>query len=313
MKLKHLLLIPLLLLTSCNSNVDTSSLKIVCPTGAPAICFYKESENSNFETNSTPSNIVSMMNSNSDKDIVVIDTVSGIKAINNGAPYKICANITLGNFFIASTGLDEDNIMNEGDTIILFGQNQTPDYLFHYLFEDKFDDSIEYVTNVQDASKCLASGKNLITKSNVDYVFIAQPALYTILNNKEALTYGKSSIYMDVQEEYKKKSNGLSIIQASIFVKEASDSKVVNSYLKELKKNIELAINNPEVIAEPISKIGEELALSLYGVNLNVAKNVLSDNNKLGLGYISAKENKQAIDNFINLFGVEDTNEEIYY
>ena len=44
-----------------------------------------------------------------------------------------------------------------------------------------------------------------------------------------------------------------------------------------------------------------------------MAKNVLSDNNKLGLGYISAKENKLAIDNFVNLFGVEDTNEEIYY
>lgn len=313
MKLKHLLLIPLLLLTSCNSNVDTSTLKIVCPTGAPAIAFYKESENTNFETNSTPSNIVSMMNNNSDKDIVVIDTVSGIKAINNGSPYKLAANITLGNFFIASTGLDEDGVMNEDDTIILFGQNQTPDYIFHYLFEDKFDDSIEYVTNVQDASKCLASGKNLVTKSSVDYVFIAQPALYTILNNKEAPTYGKSSVYLDIQEEYKKKSNGLSLIQASVFVKETSDSKMINSYLKELKSNIDLAINNPELITEPISKVGEELALSLYGVNLNVAKNVLSDNNKLGLGYVVAKENKQAIDNFINLFGVEETNEEIYY
>ncbi len=313
MKLKHLLLIPLLLLSSCNSNVDTSTLKIVCPTGAPSIAFYKESENPNFETNSTPSNIVSMMNSNSDKDIVVIDTVSGIKAINNGAPYKICANITLGNFFIASTGLDEDNTMNKGDTIILFGQNQTPDYIFHYLFEDKFDDSIEYVTNVQDASKCLASGKNLITKSTVDYVFIAQPALYTILNNQTAPTYGKSSVYLDVQEEYRKKSGGLSLIQASVFVKETSDKNKVEAYLKELKNNINLAIQTPEVIIEPISKVGEELALSLYGVNLNVAKNVLLDDNKLGLGYIEAKDNKEAIDNFISLFGVEDTNEEIYY
>ena len=313
MKFKKLLLIPLLLLTSCNSNVDTSTLNIVCPTGAPAICFYNESENPNFETNSTPSNIVSMMNSNSDKDIVIIDTVSGIKAINNGAPYKLASNITLGNFFIASTGLDEDKVMNKGDTIILFGQNQTPDYIFHYLFENQFDDSIEYVTNVQDASKCLASGKNLITKSSVDYVFIAQPALYTILNNKEALTYGKSNVYLDVQEEYKKKSNGLSLIQASVFVKETSDRKMIDSYLKKLKNDINVAIETPEVITEPISKIGEELALSLYGVNLNVAKNVLSDNNKLGLGYINAKDNKQAIDNFINLFGVEETDEEIYY
>ena len=67
MKKKYLLL-SLICLTSC--NVDHSTLKIVCPTGAPALAFYNNVENANFETNSTPSNIVSMMNGNSNYDIV---------------------------------------------------------------------------------------------------------------------------------------------------------------------------------------------------------------------------------------------------
>ena len=79
---KYSTLLLSLLLTSC--NVDSSSLKIISPTGAPALAFYNHSLNSNFETNSTPSNIVSMMNSSSNYDVVVIDTVSGIKAIEKG-------------------------------------------------------------------------------------------------------------------------------------------------------------------------------------------------------------------------------------
>ena len=210
---KYSTLLLSLLLTSC--NVDSSSLKIISPTGAPALAFYNHSLNSNYETNSTPSNIVSMMNSSSDYDVVVIDTVSGIKAIEKGAPYKIAATITFGNFYIASTGNDDNNTFEKEDTIVIFGQNQTPDLLFKYIYGEGYN--IEYVTNVQDAAKCLAAGKNMITGSTVDYVFIAQPALYTILNNKDAKTYGKASIHINIQDEYFRKS-GNNVVQASIFV-----------------------------------------------------------------------------------------------
>ena len=86
-----------LLLVGCNKNVE--DIQIISPTGAPSIAFYEQAGNKNFQTNGTPSNIVSMMTSSSDKDIVVIDTVSGIKAINAGANFKIAATITFGNFF----------------------------------------------------------------------------------------------------------------------------------------------------------------------------------------------------------------------
>ena len=277
------------------------------------MCFYKEALNSNYETNSTPKNIISMMTSSSDKDIVVIDTVSGIKAINSGSPYLLAATITFGNFYIASTGNDEDKVMDKDDTIVLFGEGQTPDYLFHYLYGDQFDGSIEYVGNVQDASKCLASGKNLATESLVDYVFVAQPVLYSVLNNTQAPTYGKASVYVNIQEEYKKKTNNLSLIQASLFVKNTTDRKLVDAYLSSLEENINLAISSPEVVKEHMNQLSSEEATSLFGINSNVACEVLKDNNALGLGYKSAKENKEAIDKFISLFGMEETNEEIYY
>ena len=304
---KYSVLLLSLLLTSC--NVDSSSLKIISPTGAPTLAFYNHSNNVNYETNSTPSNIVSMMSSSSDYDIVVIDTVSGIKAIEKGAPYKLAANITFGNFFIASTGNDENKVMDKDDTVIVFGQNKTPDLLFNYIYGNDYN--VEYVTNVQDAAKCLAAGKNMITGSTVDYVFIAQPALYTILNNKEAKTYGKASVYANIQEEYKNKS-GNSVVQASVFVNSNSDHNMVKSFLKGLENDINDVLDNPELIQSNINT--EDKATSdKYGVNFAACINLLKDNNALGLGYSKAINNKENIDKFISLFNVGETNEEIYF
>ena len=313
MKKKSYLLLSLLLI-SCQKNIENVS--IICPTGAPAIAFYEQVQNQSFTTNSAPKNIISMMTNSSDKDIIVIDTVSGINAINSGANFKIAATITFGNFFIASTGNDDNGELDSTDKIVLFGENQTPDYIFHYLYGDEFNQNIEYVGNAQDAAKVLASGKNPTTKNTIDYVFLAQPALFSVLNNKEAPTYQKASIYANVQELYKQKSNNKEMIQASIFVKNNDDetyNKKINNYLKSLKKSINNALDNPEIIDKYISKISEEDATSLYGINSKVAIKVLKDNNQLGLGYKNAFSIKDSIDDFIGLFNIEKTNEEIYY
>ena len=219
-----------LLATGCVKKQTVETVKVICPTGAPAVAFYTHFDDENFETNGTPSNIVSFMNETSPYDAVVIDTVSGIKAINNGAPFKLLSTITFGNFFIASTGHDEDGVMDASDKIVLFGKNQTPDLLFHYIYGTDYDASIEYVTAVSDAAGCLASGKNVATGSDVDYVFVAQPVLFATLNNKNAPTYGKSGVYANIQDEYKnyKEDNE----------KEIDGLKMENSILKSEKKKL---------------------------------------------------------------------------
>ena len=306
MKKQSVLLISFFL-ASCNYNHE--SLKIITPVGAPALAFYTQVENPNFQTNSTPSNIVAMMNNSSEYDIVVIDTVSGLKAIENGAPFKIAATLTHGNFFIAGTGNDDNKIMDKDDVIVLFGQNQTPDLLFKHIYGEGYN--LEYVTNIQDASKCLASGKNIISKSEVDYVFMAQPALYSVLNNKEALTYKKSYIYSDIQKEYYKK-NDLDIVQASLFVNNNSDRLMVKSFLNELKNGLNDLIKTPEILSDYLNFEDEQIS-SIYGGNFNASINLIKDNNVLGLYYKDAKDNKDNIDEFIKLFGLNETNKETYF
>jgi len=298
------ILLSIFLLSSCSSIKETtSSLRIVCPTGAPAIAFYNEAKNPNFETNSVPSNIIAMMSDDSNKDIIVIDTVSGIKAINNGVNYKIAASITFGNFYIASTGNDENNTMDVDDKIVLFGKNQNPDYLFHYIYGTAYDSAIEWVGNVQDAAKCIKLGKNLATGSTIDYVFIAEPVLTNVKTES-------TTIYANIQEEYAKKSGGLQMIQASVFVNNKSSKEAVDKYLEKLENDINAIKTDKNVVKNGMDLISEEEQASIYGIKSSIAMNTID---KLGLDYKKAIDNKEAIDNFIELFGENKTNEEIYY
>lgn len=293
-------------ITSCG-NDDTSQLKILCPTGAPSVAFYQYADQDNFSTNSAPSNIVHEMTSSSPYDLIVIDTVSGMKAISSGAPYSIASTITFGNFFLASTGNDDDGVMDENDKIILFGQGQTPDKLFHYLYGNQYDSALEYVTNAQMAGTCLASGKDL-TMNPVDYVFLAQPAVYAATKKNP-----NAKVYANIQEEYQKKSGGLDLIQASIFVKNSADKMTVNALLSSLEKDIDNAIDKPSLVQDGLSKIGNDEAQNKYGAASAAFVSTLSDNNSLGLGYKEAKGNKKAIDSFLSLFGMENTDEAFYY
>lgn len=292
-------------------DYNYSNMGIVTPTGAPSLAFINSIDDPTFETNSNISNIVSMLTSSSDKRIVVIDTISGIKAIKKGAPFKLAANITFGNFYIASTGNDENGLMGEEDNIVLFGKNTTPDLIFHYIYGNKFDNSIEYVNAVSDAGKCLAAGKNLETGNSVDYVMIAEPVLSTILANKETPTYGSASIFVNIQEEYKKIS-GEEMIQASIFVKDDGYIKDAEDYFYYLDSNINKILNDKEFVDECLKTKSDEEITSVFGINRKMIANALSTNS-IGLGFKKAYENKDAIDAFIKIFDLEETDEEIYF
>lgn len=297
--------------TSNSSNDDSSmgnyqNLSIISPTGAPSLAFYDFSDSTQFETNSTPANIVAMM-TQSGKDIVVIDTISGLKAIANGAPYQMLATITFGNFYLASTGNDDDGILNANDKVILFGQNQTADLLFQYLYQDIVNDlKIEYVPAVSDAAKCLASGKNADMSETIDYVLVAQPVLYAQLHNQNAATYGKASVYANIQDEYNKKSNGKKLTQASIFVKKnssqsASYSYDVHQFAQKIQSDIEKVIVNPDRLVAGFAKISNEEANAKYGISSVIAKNVLLEENGIGLGYVAAINEIEDVNEYIQL------------
>lgn len=138
-----------------------NDLKIVSPTGAPAIAMSAFADLDGFETNTTPANFIPMLKNNS-VDVAVLPTNVGINAIvANNLQYKLLGTITFGNLYIASTGNDDDGIMDEDDYIVSFQQGAVPDKIFHYVFGTKFDNALHYVASNEDAAKCLKTGKNL--------------------------------------------------------------------------------------------------------------------------------------------------------
>jgi len=297
----------LLVLCSCSSKkIEEKTLNILCPTGAPSLAFLNKMGDVSFETNSNTSNILAYFSESSNKDIIVFDTVNGIRAILKGAPYKLACTLTFGNFYLVSTGNDDNGALDSLDTVILFGEKGIPDFVFRYLYGS--DLSIEYVGSVSDAAKCLAAGKNMVTGSLVDYVFIAEPILTTVLNNKDAATYGKASIYANIQEEYFKR-NGTSLIQASLFVKDNVD---IDDFLSSLENEIHVLLSDESYVLGLIDGKSNDEISAIYGIGIKMIPSVLKSN-KIGLGYQRSIDIKEDIDSFIELFGLEKTDESIYY
>jgi len=294
-----------LCLAACSKGNDISNLSIITPTGAPALGFYGFASSEKFETNNDPSLIVAMMNAGQ-KDVIVLPTNAGVQNIvKNNAPYKIAATITFGNFYVASLNNDTNNEMDASDTILLFQQKNVPDKLFHYVYGNDLDAGIHYVNAVSDVSKAIKDGffvdAETGEKMTPNYVLIAEPAL----------TASGLTVYSNIQEKYREKTDNKDIFQASVFVKNSVDKKDGDALLNKLDKDIDAAIKDSNKLLEGMNAV--ESANTLFGVAPQMAANVLKKNNGMGLGFKKAKENKASIDQFLSLFNIAETNEEIYY
>ena len=116
---------------------DYSGLKIIAPTGAPAIAFYGFSEYEHFETTTDPQTALIPQFQNNNYDIIVAPSQGGLmQIIKQNAAYKIAATITFGNFYLISTGRDADGVLNAGDKVCIFQENDVPGKVFKYLYGD---------------------------------------------------------------------------------------------------------------------------------------------------------------------------------
>ena len=308
-KLLILALMPILL-AGCNkkddaTNEDYKNLKIVVPTGAPAIAMSAFAELNGFETVTDPSTIVPLMASEQ-VDVAVLPTNVGVTAINvKKVPYKLLCTITFGNLYVASTGKDDDGVMDADDYIVSFQQGAVPDKIFHYVYGTDYDSALHYVSGAADAAKCLKTGKNLADESKqVDYVLLAEPALTKVLETTPA-----ASVYADLQALYKTKSEGLILTQASVFVRSALDEKLVkNSIYKTINDSVNLMINSSSNITSYMGKVDDPT--TVFGVEPEYAVKTMDAGNKMGLGCKLASEIKSDINKFLTIFGVSEIADE---
>ena len=286
---KKLFVLPLmaLMIAGCGNNqVPEEELKIICPTGAPALAFYTEANNENFVTSSTPTNVAAELQKN-DYDVVVFDSINGLNSIKkNNSNYKLAKIITGGNFFLAGINKTPDEhgiypLPTADDVVVSFGQNLIPDAVYSTLCSEYWhiENKANYVAGATDALATLKTGK--YSGQDVDYVFIAEPALTTAMKDQNADTFGKVSIVRNIQEEWKKYSGQDGISQAGIFVHQnAIENKKgkLRELLSKVSDNIEVAVNNPDLAAASINLYGElSDQAARFGFNANVVKLVQKD------------------------------------
>lgn len=301
MKTKRLFLLPALLLAGC--SVDShGKLSILTPTGAPAVAFASFLNDSNFKVLDEPKNIIAQM-VNENVDIAVLPTNVGVQQLTKGLKYKLASTITFGNLFICSTGLDEDDVMGDDDYIVSFQENAVPDKIFKSVYDVTVD---YYATNAQEAAKCLKLKKDLVNNKDVDYVLMAEPAV-----SKQESLGTEFSIYANLQEEYKDKYDNQQIFQASIFVRDSLTHEQVDPYLGRVKSYVLSLKSNPSLLES--AKQLDPNAETTLGIDIAATVSAIKKDNAIGIGYEVAYEHKAEIDTFLKIFGMPETNEEIYF
>ena len=202
--------------------------------------------------------------------------------------------------------------MDSDDRIVLFGnENMLPSKIFHYLYGTDYDDAIVYVADAQQAAACLMKGADL-EGNPVDYVFLAQPAMFAALKQNE-----NASVAVDIQEAYRNKS-GMDIVQAGVFIKNTVSDATAEAFLNDLETSINAGIEDPEKMYSALSIYeGDEFTTQFGLPNLNVVKAVFNQKNALGinamgLGFKRAKDIQSDINAFLAVMGMEETSEEIY-
>ena len=142
---------------------DYTGLRILAPTGAPAVALYGFSQYDNFTTTTDPQTGLIPQFKQNNYDVIIAPTQGGLtQIIKQNAAFKIAATITFGNFYLVSTGRDEDGILNESDKVCIFQENDIPGKVFNYLYSDLGLDT--YAVNAASDTKVVIENEGIIKK-----------------------------------------------------------------------------------------------------------------------------------------------------
>lgn len=306
-----LIAIPLLAMSACAPLTSTNEnyKKVISPSGAPAICFYNQANSGNFDTNSTPSNVMAQLMTDN-YGMVVFDFYNGLKVIkNNNANYKLARILTGGNLYLV--GIDKTEAPTKDDTIVSFGQNLLPDLAYKKLYSKDIIDNTTYVNGVSDAAAVLASG--VYEGQEVDYVVIAQPALFATMSNKDAPTYGRLTVIDNLKGKWKEQYNQDAIPQAGLFVHNTyyqANKQYFDNEFALLDERIDTAINDVNTVKTTMDEQMPNLEdqKNFFGFNSNVAKNVQDNaNTPNGFALVNAEEAANIdIQEFLTTIGVNE-------
>ncbi len=309
---KITLLIPTIaLIASCggtNPSLRQTDLKIISPTGAPAVSMYNFVNG--LHTVLKPATELLPEFGKDNYDIIVAPAKGGLtKIVKANANYQMAAVVTFGNFALVSTGKDDNNTLDTGDNVLIFQKEDIPGSVFEYLYGD-LGLNVYDVPDVSATVSSLNTGTYSSSSGTVelDYVFSAYPVISNVKKT--------SQVVEKASDAFAKKTGGKRIIQAAVFINKNLSKEKADDFLSLLEQDMTSAVSDPNNIVSTFNLFGgESEQKNMFGVAASAAYDAMSDRNGLGLGYQRAKDAKDEINYFINDImksGLE-LDEKVYY
>lgn len=281
------------------TSKDSVKVKIVMPTGAPAVSIsklvYEKPMINNLETEyevlARPELVQSRIMSG-EADIAIVPTNLASVIYSKQKNIRLLGSIIWGNLYVISS--EPISSINElkGKTIYSFGRNIVPDITSKEIFKrngldpDK-DLNFEYVAAIVDIPPVFISGKAKIA-------IAAEPVVSMIMTKKP-----DTKIILDIPAEWKKFFGGESYPQASVVVNAEFAKKhpeYVVSFLKELKESAVWVNQNTPQAADYSGKIGVE-----------IPKPVLSKAiPKLNISFVEAEKARRAVEGYLKVLAEAD-------
>lgn len=261
-------------------------VKILCPTGAPALAVLGAVGDENITidyTEGTDLLTAELAKADSEYDIIVAPTNLGAKIYSNTQAFNLEATLTWGNLYLVGPA-DTDITAVE---VAAFGEQAVPGLVFRKVFADL---TPTYYGSVQEAQQALLTG-------NADVSLLAQPvAAATIAKAQEM---GKEfTVLADLQALYQQNTGSdlKGYPQASLFVKAGNQDKVQHALTEICSFDAEF---NEEAAKEKI-----ELA-TVEAIGVPNAEIAIKTWEKQNILYIAGTNAKDAIVEFLSTFGME--------
>ncbi|MDD4532501.1 MAG: hypothetical protein PHW22_03615 [Bacilli bacterium] len=287
--------------TSSQTNVEQEKLsfKAICPKGAPglALTSYLSTDPEQVELG-TP-----LMTKNAffseDYDAIIFDATTANTLIDvKKAKFKLASIITAGNAFVLATGNDDNTTMEEGDSIVSFGNASS---VWNRVLQNDFS-----ITNISYLGSAALAASTAITGINegesVDYVVVAEPYVTKVLTTNTDV-----SVKYNLKEEWAKysKAQGLNdgngftdFPQAGLFISDrldaATDQTTINNienFISIINKNADDLIDNDgkNVMAQITKDTDKGLYTTdeTFGIDKDILATVV-DSNKSVIGVKNA-------------------------
>ena len=302
-----LTIISLLALVSCK---EKETLKLVAPSGAPALSnvklFYDSKNDDNFNldgykfsyelvgASSLPGEFT-----NKEADFIVAPINVGVKLAKTD--YKYVANVTEGNiYFVSKTEFTLNDLSTR--KLAMFGEGTINEVVVKaVLKENNIEPSnLEFI-----GADTQATNQALVSASDDTIYLVAEPFLSA--SRAKLQTQGVTLYEMSVKDLFKD-AYDLTFLQAGVFAKSSLSIEVIDRYLVLLEESVNFVNNNKEEASEYATAL--ELGLPAKEVLVKAIPGA-------SIHYLTAKDAKDSLEKLVSLnpslFGGSKPDESFYY